>query len=139
MSKEREEKVMACANEIADQFTKGFCDHRMVENFATVIRGYLMMAAHEAAIEAVTEHNKKSLEIVEEQTDLHKLEMERGRERLRDHFAGLAMQGLLTNDDGNDWTVEETANVAYQAADAMIKERNKHFKEKHEELCNGDD
>jgi hypothetical protein len=57
---------------------------------------------------------------------------------LRDHFAGLAIQGLLTNDDANDWTVEETANVAYQQADAMIAERNKHIKERHEELCDNE-
>ena len=37
----KEEKVMACANGIADQFVKGFCDHRMVEFFADVIRNYI--------------------------------------------------------------------------------------------------
>lgn len=129
MSKEREEKVMACANEIADQFTEGFCNDRMVENFATVIRGYLMMAAHEASIEAVTEHNKKSLEIMEEQTDLHKLEMEKGQEKLRDHFAGLAMQGLLANsnmgdaalhDSSEEW-LKDIAESSYTFADAMLE------------------
>lgn len=124
MSKEREEKVMACANEIADQFTKGFCDHRMVENFATVIRGYLMMAAHEAAIEAVTEHNKKSLEIMEEQTDLHKLEMERGQEKLRDQIAITAMNGLMIGNIAVHCDSDKrkyTAMRAYQYADAMLK------------------
>ena len=36
-----EEKVMACANEIADQFTQGFVNDRMVENFEDVIRKYM--------------------------------------------------------------------------------------------------
>lgn len=33
-----EDKIIAAANEIADQFSMGFCNDRMVENFATVIR-----------------------------------------------------------------------------------------------------
>jgi hypothetical protein len=36
-----ETKVMACANEIADQFTEGFCNDRMVEFFAGIIRKYI--------------------------------------------------------------------------------------------------
>lgn len=51
---------------------------------------------------------------------------------IRDHFAGLAMQGLLTTDDGNNWGIYDIADVAYQQADAMIAERNKHMKERHE-------
>jgi hypothetical protein len=33
--------VMKCANEIADTFTIGFCNDRMVENFADIIRKYI--------------------------------------------------------------------------------------------------
>jgi len=33
--------VMKCANEIADTFVIGFCDDRMVENFADIIRKYI--------------------------------------------------------------------------------------------------
>jgi hypothetical protein len=41
---------------------------------------------------------------------------------LRDHFAGLAMQGIIY--EGAESSVE-VANWAYGMADAMIEERNK--------------
>jgi hypothetical protein len=44
---------------------------------------------------------------------------------LRDHFAGLAMQGLLSADLENKWDEEDCAEFAYQQADAMLKERSK--------------
>lgn len=65
---------------------------------------------------------------------------------LRDHFAGLAMQGILAMDDDIDF--KYISSVAYSMADAMIKERNSHLTTRHEELCdnkalkelcNGDD
>lgn len=40
---------------------------------------------------------------------------------LRDHFAGLAMQGLIDNDG----LFSEIPLQAYALADAMLKERNK--------------
>ncbi len=40
---------------------------------------------------------------------------------LRDWFAGLAMQGLLTHDD--EGLIPETARDAYRYADAMLKAR----------------
>jgi len=42
---------------------------------------------------------------------------------LRDHFAGLAMQGLMTTYDGNSCSI--IARDAYEVADAMIAEREK--------------
>jgi hypothetical protein len=44
---------------------------------------------------------------------------------IRDHFAGLAMQGLLSADPENKWDDEDCAEFAYQQADAMLKERSK--------------
>jgi hypothetical protein len=45
---------------------------------------------------------------------------------LRDHFAGLAMQGLMSSGTlPNSVSDEELADFAYMAADAMLKERNK--------------
>ena len=44
---------------------------------------------------------------------------------LRDHFAVLAMQGLLSADSENKWDDEDCAKFAYQQADAMLKERSK--------------
>ena len=65
---------------------------------------------------------------------------------LRDHFAGLAMQSLYLS--GIEWeatgkerdkeslsVIKELACDAYQLADCMIAERNKHMKVRHEELC----
>ena len=42
---------------------------------------------------------------------------------LRDHFAGLAMQGLLVDYQGSSWTLR--AQEAYAMADKMLKERSK--------------
>jgi hypothetical protein len=50
---------------------------------------------------------------------------------LRDHFAGLAMQVLMaeTNGEGDDnpgsprWGCEEVSELAYDHADAMLKAR----------------
>ncbi len=47
---------------------------------------------------------------------------------LRDHFAGLAMQTLPKNIP----EMETLARMSYVMADAMIAERNKHHKERHE-------
>jgi hypothetical protein len=45
---------------------------------------------------------------------------------LRDHFAGLAMQGTLSADIEGEWNVYSyLANHAYQIADAMLAEREK--------------
>ena len=42
---------------------------------------------------------------------------------LRDHYAGLAMQGLVTNAD-YDWIAgEKISKTAYELADAMLKAR----------------
>ncbi len=40
---------------------------------------------------------------------------------LRDYFAGLALQGLLTHDD--EGLIPEAARDAYRYADAMLKAR----------------
>lgn len=45
------------------------------------------------------------------------------RERLRDYFAGLAMQALVEQ-DGIDW-FSRVAGSAYRMADAMLAEREK--------------
>ena len=46
---------------------------------------------------------------------------------LRDHFAGLAMQGILAMDDDIDF--KYISSVSYQMADAMLEERNKTCKD----------
>ena len=47
------------------------------------------------------------------------------QEALRDHFAGLAMQGLIIADGKNDWDIWLNAYDAYRQADAMLAERGK--------------
>lgn len=47
---------------------------------------------------------------------------------LRDHFAGLAMQGMVATSNN----MNTIAQSAYDMADVMIVERNKHYKERHE-------
>jgi hypothetical protein len=44
---------------------------------------------------------------------------------LRDEFAGLAMQGLLTAELVGEYSNDHVAEIAYVIADAMLKERNK--------------
>jgi hypothetical protein len=44
---------------------------------------------------------------------------------LRDHFAGLAMQGLLASDTNTKWDEDDIALIAYGQADAMMEMREK--------------
>ena len=44
---------------------------------------------------------------------------------LRDHFAGLVMQGLLSSDINTKWDEDDIALIAYGQADAMLAEREK--------------
>ena len=44
---------------------------------------------------------------------------------MRDHFAGLAMQELLTAEIVDKYSIKYVADIAYVIADAMLKERNK--------------
>ena len=44
---------------------------------------------------------------------------------LRDHFAGLAMQGLIGKDESRDTNYEEDAEHYYFIADSMLAEREK--------------
>lgn len=46
MSNEPSNLAFKIANAIADQFAKGFCDHRMVEHFAEEIDKHLPKKAH---------------------------------------------------------------------------------------------
>ena len=42
---------------------------------------------------------------------------------LRDYFAAKAMQGLVSTVSDEDWNPDETAQLAYFVADAMMKAR----------------
>lgn len=65
---------------------------------------------------------KDNQEIAKEYTDWHIKTGGFARDMtLRDHFAGLALQEIIH--EGFD--LEETAERAYQIADAMLKERVK--------------
>ena len=44
---------------------------------------------------------------------------------LRDHFAGMAMQGLLSSDKDAKWDEDDIALIAYGQADAMLERRDK--------------
>ena len=44
---------------------------------------------------------------------------------LRDHFAGLAMQGICASAPNVEWTDALISKEAYRMADAMIAEREK--------------
>ena len=42
---------------------------------------------------------------------------------LRDHFAGVALQGMLSNAQQQEYFDDNLAHLAYSLADAMMKER----------------
>ena len=46
----------------------------------------------------------------------------KNKSKLRDHFAGLAMQGFLAH-YGNNGTWDNLSEMSYQIADAMLKAR----------------
>ena len=64
--------------------------------------------------------------LVEENSKLREDLREGLREEisLRDHFAGLAMQGVLVK-EGIYWDYEKLALTSYEMADAMLAERSK--------------
>ena len=45
---------------------------------------------------------------------------------LRDHFAALAMQGLLAADNSFELSCKDIAEIAYATAEAMLKERQEY-------------
>jgi hypothetical protein len=47
------------------------------------------------------------------------------QEALRDHFAGMAMQGLLSSDKDAKWDEDDIALIAYGQADAMLERKDK--------------
>ena len=67
---------------------------------------------------------KDTREIAQDYTDWHIKTGGFARDMtMRDHFAGLAMQGLIAADV--DYSNELLVNYAYILADAMLKERAK--------------
>ena len=67
---------------------------------------------------------KDNQEIAKDYTDWHIKTGGFARDMtMRDHFAGLAMQGLIAADV--DYSNELLVNYAYILADAMLKERAK--------------
>lgn len=42
---------------------------------------------------------------------------------LRDHFAGLVLQGLISMEDSHTYDLDTSAKYCYKMADAMLKER----------------
>ena len=56
---------------------------------------------------------KRHVAYLKEKIDPFKLD-------IRDHFAGLAMQGLLSADTENRWSDTDCAKFAYLQADAML-------------------
>ncbi|MEA1980881.1 MAG: hypothetical protein U9N54_07905 [candidate division Zixibacteria bacterium] len=84
---------------------------------------------HKLAAKSLAEENKKIIfNMMKMFTEENQREGEKVAERyensLRDHFAGLAMQGMLTNDQCDPYAGYFDADIAYQIADAMLKERN---------------
>ena len=55
---------------------------------------------------------------------------------LIDHFAALAMQAILSTDYEFETEAADVAEAAYQQADALIKVRNKHLRERYASLPN---
>lgn len=73
------------------------------------------------------ERDKHIAKLAEENSKLREELQEDIREgiSLRDHFAGLAMQGLLSSDVSAKWGEDDIALIAYGQADAMLAEREK--------------
>ena len=73
------------------------------------------------AKEILTEQNKHLDKLIAENSKLRE-DLREGIS-LRDHFAGLAMQGLLSIID--NYTTQTKATWAYNIADAMLAERER--------------
>jgi len=73
--------------------------------------------------EILIEQNKHLSKLLEENSQLRE-DLREGIS-LRDHFAGLAMQGILANAKDLYWDYEKLALTSYEQADAMLAERDK--------------
>jgi len=73
------------------------------------------------------ERDKHILKLAEENSKLREDMREDIREgiSLRDHFAGMAMQGLLSSDKDAKWAEDDIALIAYGQADSMLERRGK--------------
>jgi len=71
--------------------------------------------------EILIEQNKHLAKLREENSQLRE-DLREGIS-LRDHFAGLAMQGLIK--PTNDYTIQTKVAWAYNIAESMLKERDK--------------
>jgi len=71
--------------------------------------------------EILIEQNKHLAKLREENSQLRE-DLREGIS-LRDHFAGLAMQGLIK--PTNDYTIQTRVAWAYNIAESMLKERDK--------------
>jgi len=80
----------------------------------------------EIAKEYAEWHMRDNQKIAKEYADWHIKTGGYARDMtLRDHYAGLAMQGLLTAEIVGDYSNDHVAEIAYVIADALLKERNK--------------
>ncbi len=68
---------------------------------------------------------KESVELTKKFIEDQKVSDEKEAKWLRDHFAGLAMQGMIKHVGSHTVDCENIAWCAYEQADAMLKERSK--------------
>jgi hypothetical protein len=120
----------AIANAIADQFNPGFCDYRMVDGFAEIVKKHINTDARDIKLlkqelshlrafneELHTKYKEDIIDVAKKNADAKK------NTELRDHFAGLAMQGLVITSPNGSRII--TVKDAYDMAYAMIAEREK--------------
>ena len=68
---------------------------------------------------------KESVELTKKFIEDQKVSSEKETKWLRDHFAGLAMQGFIAADESLNLDEGVISHNAYSQADAMLKEREK--------------
>ena len=68
---------------------------------------------------------KESVELSKKFIEDQKVSSEKETKWLRDHFAGLAMQGHIASDKDLNFDAVDIAMWSYEQADAMLKEREK--------------
>ena len=121
------------ANDIADQFTTGFCNDKMVKKFEKIVKEQIKTLKLEQETkdtelrhlrafneELHTKYKEDIIDVAKKNTDA------KTNTELRDHFAGLGMLGTLSADIEGEWSdYSHLANHAYQIADVMLKEREK--------------
>lgn len=122
---ETEDKSLQAANEIADQFTQGFCNDRMINDFSEIIKKYfsepvIIENQKILKLESIIDFKNAEIESKRLQIDQKNIWLYDREQKFLDQAAIAAMQSLVIN--GCKVCI---GGRAYAIADDMLAEKKR--------------